>query len=61
MNTATLHHFKRFRAQGYTAEAALLSARSHLHFVATLRDMNAKHKRRSVAAKKAWKVRRATA
>lgn len=45
-------------AAGFHAQAAYWSARRHFHFVKTLGEDLAKHKRRSEAAKKGWKTRR---
>ena len=46
-------------AYGLHAYAAYTSARSHLHFMATLKATIADHKKRSAAAKRGWKKRRA--
>jgi hypothetical protein len=32
MNAAVLHYYRKYREHGYTAEAALASARSFVHF-----------------------------
>lgn len=61
MKQALLHHYRYFRAAGYTASAAFTSARSHMYFLSQLRADAAEHKRRSRAAKKAWKRRKAEA
>lgn len=46
-------------AYGFHAVAAFISAKRQIHFRATLKADVAAHKRRSKAAKKAWKTRRA--
>ncbi len=43
---------------GFHAYAAYLSAKRAIHFRATLKADIAAHKKRSKAAKKAWKMRR---
>ena len=60
MNAAVAHHYKRLRATtNYTAEAAYASAKRHLHFVARLEADVKESKRRSKAARKGWKTRKA--
>lgn len=61
---AAVHYYKRFRAehgeQFYrTAESAWNSARSHVFFRERLAKDVADHKKRSKAAKAAWKRRKA--
>ena len=46
-------------AYGFHALAAYNSARSHIHFRKTLKDDIAQSKKRSAAAKRGWKKRRA--
>lgn len=46
-------------SEGCHAQAAYWSARRHFHFVKTLRENLKAHKRRSKAARKGWKKRRA--
>lgn len=58
MKEAILHHYRRLRDHGYTAEAALMGARNHLYFIECLRQQITEEKRRSRAAKKGWKTRR---
>lgn len=63
---AARHYYRRFRAHDgeafyRTAEAAWNSARSHVHFRERLAKDVADHKKRSKAAKAAWKRRRAAA
>ena len=52
--------YRHFRAHGDTAEAAWNSARSQIYFRAKLSADVAAYKRRSKAAKAAWKRRRRT-
>lgn len=63
---AARHHYRRFRAEHgeafyRTAESAWNSARAHVHFMERLSADVAEHKRRSRAAKRGWKARRAAA
>lgn len=59
MNNAVVHYYRDFRAKGYPALAAWNSARSFVAFRARLSaDVKAANKR-SRAAKKGWKTRRA--
>jgi len=46
-------------AYGFHAVAAYQSARSHIHFMKTLKADIAAHKKRSRGAKRGWKARRA--
>jgi hypothetical protein len=61
MNTAVAHYYRKFRANNplYPAAAAYQSARSFVYFRERLAKDVADHKKRSRAAKKAWKVRKA--
>ncbi len=61
MNTAVAHYYKRFRNDHTPALAAWNSARSFVHFRESLSADVATHKKRSAAAKRAWKARRAAA
>ena len=61
---AARHHYRRFRDEYgeqffRPAEAAWNSARAHVHFMERLSADCAEHKRRSRAAKRGWKARRA--
>ena len=64
MSPAVLHYYKTFRTDGTepyarTAESALASAKRHIYFRATLSASVKATAKRSKAAKKAWKARRA--
>jgi hypothetical protein len=63
MNTAVAHYYRQFRKANpsYTALAAYNSARAHIFFRARLSADVAAFKKRSAAAKKAWKARKAAA
>ena len=51
--------YQALRKHGYSVTAAFLGVKRHEHFCATLKKDIAEHKRRSSAAKKAWKARKA--
>jgi hypothetical protein len=62
---AVLHYYRQFRRRdgdplAVPALAAWNSARSHVAFRQRLSDDIAAYKRRSKAAKKAWKARKAS-
>lgn len=74
MDKSIVHHYRRFRAQqmetyngesggsaavGFHAYAAYESARRHIYFMANLKHTNRIYKKRSNAARKGWKKRRA--
>jgi hypothetical protein len=59
MNAAILYHYRKNRACGQTAEAALSGARHHLYFMERLNTDLKAYKNRSKAAKRGWKKRRA--
>ena len=61
MNKAVRHHTLRIRAANPNMPMldCYWSARRHVHFVATLKQDLKDHKRRSKAAKKGWKARKA--
>jgi hypothetical protein len=54
----SLAYYKTLRAHGYTAEQALASARRHESFRKRLSEDVKAYKKRSAAAKKAWKTRK---
>ena len=63
MNTAVAHYYRQIRRDSphYTALAAYDSARRQVAFRAKLSADVKAHKKRSAAAKKAWKARKANA
>lgn len=63
MTTALAHYYRLYRAQNprMTALDAYWSARRQIHFRAVMAADLAAHKRRSAAAKRAWKTRRRAA
>lgn len=58
MNPRVLYYYREFRRHGCTAEAAYNSARAHLFFLERQRVEALTFKRRSKAAKAAWKRRK---
>ena len=58
---AMTHYYKQFRSDHCGALAAWLSAKRHIHFRKTLTEDIKAYQKRSKAAKKAWKTRRANA
>lgn len=56
-----VHYYRQFRSDTCGALAAWMSARRHIHFRATLKADIAASAKRSKAAKKAAKTRRARA
>lgn len=64
MSPAVLHYYRQFRTDGVEpfarpAAYAVASAKRHIAFRAQLSADVKDHKKRSKAAKKAWKTRRA--
>ncbi len=56
---ARAHFYRKFRGNmERSAESAFASARSHIHFLASLHKMVTESKRRSRAAKRGWAKRR---
>ena len=53
------HYYRKFRAEGLPAEQAYMDAKRHLNFRKRLAKMVAEGNRRSRAAKKGWKKRKA--
>jgi len=63
MTKAERHYVQLYRKQDPTRpiNECYWDAKRHIHFKETLRQQVEEHKRRSRAAKKAWKKRRADA
>lgn len=60
MNAKVAHFYRKFRGNvERPSEAAYQSARAHVHFLARLSEMVAVGEKRSAAAKRGWKRRRA--
>lgn len=60
MTPAVAHYYRTFRGEmERSAESALSSARQHVNFLARLDAMVRTSRRRSRAAKRAWKNRKA--
>jgi len=60
--SAVAHYYRMFRGNmERPAEAAFASARAHIHFRKRLRDMVATEKKRSAAAKRGHRTRKARA
>lgn len=60
MNTAVAHFYRMFRGNmERPAESAYQSARAHVHFLKRLNEMVSTGNKRSRAAKRGWKKRRA--
>lgn len=61
MNFAVAHFYKKYRGNlERTAEDALMSAKRHVAFRERLAEMVSTGNRRSTAAKRGWKKRRAS-
>jgi hypothetical protein len=59
--SAIAHHYRRFRGNmERPAESAYQSARAHVHFLRRLDEMVKAGNKRSQAAKRGWKKRRAS-